>query len=165
MLACLSHPSILLDARQECISLHPHPNPLFEVPSPSFALPLPSFPSSIFLSVSLSYLSARITPPPAAARRATDTFIVLLFLTPCFSTQPFSHLPPAQDTDPGTLAIDGAFIHPSAHSSEPPVPSFPHSVTKEWLAQSRTQSSCCEGECFKQGQRESTQVTCVEGKF
>lgn len=53
---------LLLHARQECVSLHPGPNPLFEVPSPSFALLLLSVPSSVFLSVWPSYLSAALLP-------------------------------------------------------------------------------------------------------
>lgn len=54
--------SVLLEARQEGVSPHPERNPLFEVPSPSFALLVLFFPSSVFLSIWPSYLSAPHLP-------------------------------------------------------------------------------------------------------
>jgi len=66
VLAFLCHPSFLLNlrphllhARQECISQHPEPNPLFEVPSPSLCSPrCPSLPPP----VGPSHLSAPLLP-------------------------------------------------------------------------------------------------------
>lgn len=54
--------SVLLEARQERVSPHSGHNPLFEVPSLSFALLMLFFPSSVFLSIWPSYLSALHLP-------------------------------------------------------------------------------------------------------
>lgn len=57
----------------------------------------------------------RSSPPPAAATRATDAFIVLLFLALTLLHPARSHLPPAQDVGPRDLSRGG--FHPSLTSS------------------------------------------------
>ncbi|KAG8007448.1 Inter-alpha-trypsin inhibitor heavy chain H3 [Nibea albiflora] len=70
-----------------------------------------------------------------AATRATDAFIVLLFLTLTLLHPARSHLPPAQHTGPRDLGLAGAFIHPSPRPSELLIPSSWHPVTEEWPVQ------------------------------
>ncbi|KAK5601351.1 hypothetical protein CRENBAI_000963 [Crenichthys baileyi] len=95
------------------------PNPLFEVPSPAPSSPGPSFPLPLACRT-VSSVSPRSSPPPAAAPRATDAFIVLLFLALALQHPAASHLPPAQDRRAAE-----AFIHPSPlpfRASHPPCP-------------------------------------------
>lgn len=75
----------------------------------------------------------RSSPSAAAATRATDAFIVLLFLAPALLHTARSHLPPARDgRAPGPRAA-WAFIHPSPRPPrEPLIPSSRHPVTEEW---------------------------------
>lgn len=169
---CLCHPSflpshcpILLCARQESVSQHLGPNPLFEVPSSSFALLMLAYPSPVFLPIWPSYLSAGLLPaccscnqghrylhcpplpwPPASAARPDHT----------------CHLHMTQS--PGTLAT-GAFIHLALQGLSSPHPCT-LSLRNGWCRapwQSRTQCGCCEDASFRKGQRELTQGVCVWG--
>lgn len=72
--------------------------------------------------------------PAAAAARATDSFIVLLFLALTLLHPATSHLPPARDAEPWDLSC-GAFIQPSPRLLEPLIPSCLHPVTEEWPGQ------------------------------
>lgn len=63
--------------------------------------------------------------PLAAAQRATDAFIVLLFLALTLLHPARSHLPPAKDAGPQDLSRR-AFNHPLLHPSEPLIPSPCH---------------------------------------
>lgn len=136
MLACLWHPSssrpdkkVSLRTRSAIRCLKSHLR-LLHSSCCSF-LP-PSFCPSGHL-----ICQPRTSPSPAAAARATDTFIVLLFLTLMLLHPTRSHLPPAQDTGPWVLCLPrrGPFIRRSARPSEPLIPSSLHPVTKEWLGQ------------------------------
>lgn len=168
MLACWCHPSIicplllLLRARQECVSLSAPVGPIRRLKSHLHllhSLCCPSLPLSFRPSNRLIF-QPRSSTPPAAAARVIDTFIVLLFLTPCASA-------PDQITPATCTGLEGSrdLSHGGLSSTPSPLPfrgSHPLvPVTEEWPGPSQTQSVCCEKVCFKQGQRESTQPTCV----
>lgn len=133
MLACLCHPSF--SRPDKYVSLHTWGT----IPCLKSHLRLLHSSCCPFLPPSFCPSGRLIcqpctSPSPAAAMRATDTFIVLLLLTLVLLHPTRSHLPPAQDAGPRHRAV-GAFIHRSAHPSEPLIPSSLDPVTKEWLGQ------------------------------
>lgn len=128
-------PPLLFSARQECISLHPEPNPLFEVASSS--LRSPSRPCLSSLPVRPSRQSEpHSSPPPAAVPRATDAFIVPPLPHPHASAP--GHITPAtcagrrspRESSSGSLSST-----PHLAPSEPLIPSSRHPVTEEWPVQ------------------------------
>lgn len=140
MLACLCHPSFLCGPSVPSSSM-PDKNVSLCTRGPILCLKshlhllhsfcCPSLPPSSCLSDRL-ICQPRSSPPPAAAARATDTFIVLLFLD-LMLLHP-DQITPATCTGRRALAT-GAFIHPSPRPSEPLIPSSLHAVTEEWPVQ------------------------------
>lgn len=134
MLACLWHPSSLRPGKN--VSLHT-PSTIRGLKSHLRLLHSSccSFLPPSFCPSGHLICQPCTSPCPAAAVRATDTFIVLPSSPSCFCTQADHTCHLHRPRGLGSFAEEGAFIHRSARPSEPLIPSSLHPVTKEWLGQ------------------------------
>lgn len=145
-------PPYLFSARQECISLHPEPNPLFEVASSS--LRSPSRPCLSSACQTVSSVRAPCPPPPASCSCAEGHRHLHCPPLPHPHASAPGHITPATCAgrkSPWDLSSGSLSSTPHLAPSEPLIPSSRHPVTEEWPVQRAqrgpgrraTQSSCC----------------------